>query len=223
MRPPATETARVLLLLVQFVLVFLYAERWRLRGMPPEVVRGLAQVGCGIVACQLPFQRLSPGAVCLLTAGVLLLLEAARRWKRLGVIAETGPEASDAFLFPIAILILFLLSRGRPMLYIPAVLIVSTGDAAAALVGRRLGRQCWRAGSSLRTVEGSAAYVAVAAAAVTAYFVRYGWSAPGALFELALPLALLGAAVEAASPRGTDNLTVPLAVHLALRVLAPDL
>ncbi len=98
------------------------------------------------------------------------------------------------------------------------------GDAVGEPVGARWGRHPYRVPSlggvsARRTVEGSAAVFA--AGALAALLALLGLGVPGgtALF-VAPAVAAVGAAVEAVSHHGTDNLTVQLAVSLAALALA---
>ncbi|GIV62562.1 MAG: phosphatidate cytidylyltransferase [Rhodothermaceae bacterium] len=83
-------------------------------------------------------------------------------------------------------------------------------DAAAALVGRRLGRHRWPGG--LRTVEGSLAFVVAGLGVMTWLGVPAG---TGAVAVVA------GAAAEALPGPLNDNLRVPLVMAFLLFLLAP--
>ncbi|HTJ45195.1 MAG TPA: hypothetical protein VL463_23980 [Kofleriaceae bacterium] len=96
-------------------------------------------------------------------------------------------------------------------------LALSLGDGVGGAFGRRFGRRHYRApGGKRKSVEGS---IVVALGACAGALIA------GALFDhaIAIPIALalgaIAAAVEALSPRGTDNLFVPAAVWLAARAL----
>jgi phytol kinase len=99
-----------------------------------------------------------------------------------------------------------------------AAMIWGFGDAAAALVGKSLGRRrlLHRAIEGAKTIEGTAAMVVAAAIAAFFTLLFYG----GAPWWVSLPAALLVAswagAVELFTRRGLDTLTVPLASAAAL-------
>jgi phytol kinase len=99
------------------------------------------------------------------------------------------------------------------------------GDAAGEPVGSRWGRHRYRVPSlagvpAERSLEGSAAvFFAGTVAAGVALLLQETDAASPALGAAALGAGLAGAVVEAVSPHGTDNLTVPLAAATTARLL----
>ena len=128
--------------------------------------------------------------------------------------------------FALAITVLFsLLCRPQGPVDHASIAVAGTmaltwGDAAAALVGQNVGRHQYRVWGSQRSWEGSAALVVVAAVAIfaTLTLLPGSWLSPHSPLVgsgTALLAAALGAGsaalVEALSPHGTDNLSVPFA------------
>ena len=105
----------------------------------------------------------------------------------------------------------------RPAIAV-AVMVWGLGDAAAALVGRFLGRHRlahrWVAGA--KTVEGTAAMVVAGAIAAFVTLFVYGGAPWWVSLSAAASLAPLAGAVELFSHRGSDTLTVPLATAAGL-------
>ncbi|MFB6274384.1 MAG: diacylglycerol/polyprenol kinase family protein [Salinibacter sp.] len=91
-------------------------------------------------------------------------------------------------------------------LAVPVLTMAMLGDAAAALVGRRLGRHPW--GSLSSTVEGTAAFV-VTGLAVMACF-------PAVSLGPALAGVLVGAGGEALPLPVNDNIRVPVVAGIAV-------
>ena len=86
-----------------------------------------------------------------------------------------------------------------------------TGDAAAALVGRKLGRTRWP--GSPKSVEGSVAFVFVAALTGWAFVAAFGAEVTWAQIAAG---AVVAALVEVLPIPVNDNLRVPLAAALAM-------
>jgi dolichol kinase len=103
--------------------------------------------------------------------------------------------ALAGWLFPVAVAV-------------PALCAALLADAAAAIVGRRLGRHPW--GDHGRTAEGSAAFVVMAAVVLA------GAGLPLVAVGAA---ALVGAVLEALPLSLNDNIAVPLGMGTVLAVL----
>jgi len=103
-------------------------------------------------------------------------------------------------------------------------LVAGWGDAVGEPVGARFGRHRYRVPSlagvvATRSWEGSASVVAVSALAAWTALTALGWPS-GPRLVAAVAAALLTGAVEALSPHGTDNLTVPVAATWVVWALA---
>lgn len=89
---------------------------------------------------------------------------------------------------------------------VPVLTMTMLADAAAALVGRRIGRHSW--GSLSATVEGSTAFVVTGLAVMAAFpMLAFGPAAAGVL---------IAAAVEAIPLPVNDNIRVPLVAALVV-------
>ncbi len=132
--------------------------------------------------------------------------------------------------FALSITLLFMLFwRNRPAVdYLPIAMASSMamtwGDAMAALVGKSFGRRTFSVHQHIKSVEGTAAFLLFSFISVfLTLFCAHLYSEAG--FSLQKSLLLAGvvspaaAAAEALSPRGTDNLTVPLVAALILYLL----
>ena len=83
------------------------------------------------------------------------------------------------------------------------------GDGLAAIAGRGPGRHRYRVFSD-KSAEGSIAML-LSSLAIALVFTPLGW--------LSIPVAIASAAIEAISPPGYDNLTVPLLASALTEVL----
>jgi phytol kinase len=99
-----------------------------------------------------------------------------------------------------------------------AALLVGIGDGIAEPIGRRFGRHRYRVpaltrGSTVvRSLEGSASVFVGCFATLIACF---GWDVLPGAFAIALVLTL----VEAVSPHGLDNLTLPVVAAVVMRLV----
>jgi dolichol kinase len=105
----------------------------------------------------------------------------------------------------------------RPLIA-AAAMVWGFGDAAAALVGRALGRHriAHRAVPEPKSVEGSLAMAVTAAGATFATLLWYGGHAWWVSLVAAVVVAPVAATVETFSRGGLDTLTVPLSAAAAL-------
>ncbi|HEX6588715.1 MAG TPA: hypothetical protein VF039_06810 [Longimicrobiales bacterium] len=102
-------------------------------------------------------------------------------------------------------------------------LVAGWGDAVGEPVGTRWGRHRYRVPSlagvkATRSIEGSGAVLLCGAAAATIVLLLRGYDVPTAL-AVGVACGLAGAAVEAISTHGLDNLTVQLAAAATAHLL----
>jgi len=133
--------------------------------------------------------------------------------------AETPREARGLWTFPLAVALTYLVFWEAPPR--PAILAglaaLALADPAASIVGGRLGQRRLR-GASGRTLEGTLVFFLVTAAATG---IIASTLAGGAFpWRMGIGCGIVGAAVEAFTPGGWDNLTIPLAVAAAYAWLA---
>jgi len=162
----------------------------------------------------------------MLALGVLVLawLWAVKRFRPLrrgfgGVLHGVRSASGGEFYFVAGVLLAYLLCAGELAYYCVAIVVMSLADAAAALVGRAWGRRRYRDGETRKSLEGSAAFVAVAFASAAAVLAGLTSQPPATIFEAALAVALVATLLEASGSAGADNLLVPVGVVVALRLL----
>jgi phytol kinase len=132
---------------------------------------------------------------------------------------ETGEKGQlGTIYFPISFTALIWLLWGRPHLVVASLMPMTWGDALAAVLGRRFGRRSYTIVGSTRSLEGSAVMFLVGWVATLIPLLLLAPSPLGPLAALtAAAVTALGAAlIEALSPWGIDNLTVPAASALIL-------
>ncbi|PKK86995.1 MAG: hypothetical protein CVV63_02615 [Tenericutes bacterium HGW-Tenericutes-8] len=114
--------------------------------------------------------------------------------------------------FPISLLILVILTFGvtfEPLIGAIGILTLGYGDGLAAVIGSKFGKRKLIYGKS---VEGSLTMLA-ATFVVTFILLAFNFSIPISL-AVALVLAISATMIELYTPKGLDNLTVPLLTSL---------
>ena len=184
-----------------------------------ELIRKFTHVGAGTIALSAPllFETHHPALIVTITFTGALLISRRRGWLT-SLHSQSGRGIGD-ILFLWAAYLIFLLAEGRLVLFLTPVLVLMLADSAAALVGERYGLTRWPWTSSGRTVEGSAAFCVVAFACIWPMVtVLTGVSLVHGI-ALSMLLGLAASAVEAATPRGWDNVAVPFSTLVALELL----
>jgi phytol kinase len=123
--------------------------------------------------------------------------------------------------FPLSFAALIWVFWGRPHLIVAGLMPMTWGDALAAVVGRRIGRRRYTFLGSTRSVEGSMTMFLASWVATSIALLLLGTGDPLAALLVSAVTAFGAAAVEAASPWGIDNLTVPAVSALILALQLP--
>jgi phytol kinase len=194
--------------------------------LPGELTRKLVHMTTGSLALSFPFLFRAAWPVAALAGGACLIVLWTRhtapgrrfeRWYGLG--SSRRLESLGEFYFAAAIGLLFLLVRTDFVRYAVPLAAITYGDAAAAIVGKRWGRRTYRTpAGETKSLEGSAAFLAVSCLTGAAVFVAAGAPVAGVAVPL-VAVSLVMTVLEAVSVRGVDNLLVPAGGLLALRLL----
>jgi phytol kinase len=134
---------------------------------------------------------------------------------------ETGEKGQlGTVYFPISFSILIPLLWSQPALLVASLMPMTWGDAFAAILGKRFGAHKFVVFNRTRSVEGSLAMFAFSFTATFLALAALSVAQPlAASLALAFAAALVATIVEAFSPWGIDNLTVPLVSAVVLVVL----
>jgi phytol kinase len=121
-----------------------------------------------------------------------------------------GRKTYGVFYYALSITILVALLWDRyPEYAVIGVMVMSWGDGMAALIGKRFGRHTFVHMGNKRSLEGSLAMFVTSFIVMLGIFGTTHSLAPHDLM-VAIPVAAIAAILEAFSPGGTDNLSVPL-------------
>jgi dolichol kinase len=107
---------------------------------------------------------------------------------------------------------LALFFSAKPYIIAAGILPMAYGDAAASLVGQKLGRHKYNIFGA-KSFEGSMAMFATCVSGLLACLLFFSYLYPISIFNFALAslgVAVVATACEGLTPRGFDNLTVPL-------------
>jgi len=192
-------------------------------GVGAESLRKLAHLGTGLLAMSFPwiFSSLKP---VLLVCGLALMLLSAVSFvpavrARLGAsLYSVGRSSHGEFYFPIAVVILFWLTRGDKLLYIIPLLVLTLADAVAAVLGSIYVKVPYEGIGGSKSVEGSVAFFTMAFFAVHVPLLLFSQLSRPQTLLVALDIALVVTLLEAVSSRGLDNLVIPLGVLLLLHI-----
>ena len=205
-------------------------RKWR--GYSVEFTRKFIHIAVGMWAygTVLMFERRT---FAIIPPAAFIALNALSYWQGTFKAMETGEKGQlGTIYFPISFVALIWLLWGRPHLLVASLMPMTWGDALAAVVGRRFGQRRYTVVGSTRSVEGS---VVMFLASLVATLAPLLLLAPEPLDLAAAPAArvlsqragaaavtALGATIiEAISPWGIDNLTVPAVSALLLLLMLP--
>ena len=199
--------------------VFGSAEWLRSRQFDGEAVRKVIHIGVGniiVLAWLFDIPQTIAVAISLLFSLVALL---SYRVKILQSLNGVARDSYGTFFYAASIAALFALFW-RPGLHAYAaigVLVMTWGDALAALIGRRWGHRKYVVAGVTKSWEGSAVMWLVSSIAIAAVLSTSSFWMPGSplgwgfVVVGALVIGAISAILEMLSWRGLDNITVPLA------------
>lgn len=196
--------------------------QWRRRAGPAaELTRKAMHIGMGAIASLLPwlFDRPWPVlALCSGLAAAFLALKLFARTSTLGAaMHDIGRDSRGDIYFALSVAALWLLAGADRLLFLVPVLVLTLGDAVAALVGKRFGRTYFDDGTAGKTLEGSTALFVVAFLTVAGPLVLCERVTLASAAIMATTMALLVTLLEAMAWRGLDNILVPIGTYLLFR------
>jgi dolichol kinase len=146
-----------------------------------------------------------------------VFINALSYWQGTFKAMETGEKGQlGTIYFPISFAVIIWLLWGQPHLLVASLMPMTWGDALAAVIGRRIGRRCYTILGSTRSLEGSAVMLLVSWVATLVPLLLFASLSPIAATMAAAVTAFGATIVEAVSPWGIDNLTVPAVSALIL-------
>jgi phytol kinase len=214
-----TDLIGLVMATVATLAVLAMAEALRRRGSPPEATRKLVHVCAGLVTASFPLLFTEVAAAALLCAGFAAVMLVTRQRGLLIAVHGVERASCGAWGLPLAAVLVFALSQGRPDWHVAALLVLAVSDALAAIVGTLVGRWRYRVWGGTKTLEGSLAFAASAFFCVLLPLSLIGTKPFGDAFQQAILVSLAATGIEALAPRGSDNLLVPLGTLATLHAL----
>ncbi|MBD2318760.1 diacylglycerol/polyprenol kinase family protein [Phormidium tenue] len=208
--PIATLTLQIIAVAIWLGFVFLTSAILRRFKQDPELVRKVVHIGTGNVLLIAWWLQI-PTWLCV-TAGVTFtaIALASHYTNILPMIHDVGRKTYGVFYYALSITILVALFWDQhPQYAVIGVMVMSWGDGMAALIGKRFGQHTFVHLGNKRSFEGSFAMFATSLIVMLGIFGITHGIQPRDL-GVAIPVAAIAALLEAYSPGGTDNLSVPL-------------
>ena len=186
--------------------------------VPRDVTRKIVHVGVGMTALAVTFifRDWTIAIIGPLTFIVVNYFSYRRNLFRGIETGETGQLGT--VYFPLSFVLLTPLLWSRPALLAAAFMPMAWGDAAAAILGKRLGAHQFSLFGQVSSVEGSIAMFVLSLIATNLVLVLFGQPVDSSVLAAFLT-ASVATLLEALSPWGLDNLTVPIVSAFVLSIL----
>lgn len=185
-------------------------RRWR--SYPQDFTRKLVHIGAGmwVIAVLALFDSWYIGIIPFATFILFNFLLYRFRLLR-SIDADTSSPGTIYFAAAITLLFLIFWPRGWPVIAVAGTMAMTWGDAFAAIIGRLWGRHRYTILGQHKSLEGSLAMFAFSLVAIllTLVLMMPGLALSSAVIA-SLVAALVATAIEAISPAGLDNLSVPV-------------
>ncbi len=197
---------------------------YRLLKGGPAWSRSFAHLSAGLITLPFPWLFTSHWWVLILSLQSCLVLLFTRRLKILPSHHRIAGKSAGSYFFFVSVYLCYVASlfSGRKELFVIPLLVLTFSDVAAALIGRRMGkrtipgRKSWN--GSAKTLAGSTAFFITALPVLFLSFYYYlHWDLASSI-SMTLLIALLSTTMEAYSPHGTDNFSVPLTILIIMQV-----
>ncbi len=188
----------------------------------PEWTRKLVHVLMGLTAAAFPWFFSDPRSVFVICGVFGAVLGGSLVRSGLASVHGVGRRTGGVLWFGLGVVVVYLAAEGRRDLYVTSILVLTLADPTAAMVGRRYGAHRFRVGRDAKTIEGSLAFLLVAFGCLFVALRLTGSLDATESIVRALCLGALLAGIEAVSPAGSDNVTVPLGALLLLRAAEAD-
>lgn len=208
--PSVTLTIQISAVAIWLGLVFLVSEILHRFNQDPELVRKVVHIGTGNVLLIAWWLHI-PTWLCLASGVIFSAIALASHYTSiLPMLNDVGRKTYGVFYYALSITVLVaLLWDSYPQYAVIGVMVMSWGDGMAALIGKRFGKHTFVHMGNKRSFEGSFAMFSTSFIVILSIFgLTHGIRLND--IGIAIPVAAIAATLEAFSPGGTDNISVPL-------------
>lgn len=204
----------------------------RKNAIDSELSRKLVHIGMGLVALTFPYLFQYTWPVLLLSAlsvALMLLLRFIPVLKSSmgGVLNSVKRHSLGEVYFPISIAIIFSITQHNRILYIIPILILTLGDAIAALIGVRYGQFKYKTSDASKSFEGSVTLFTIAFLCTHIPLLLFTHIGRLESLLIGLIIGLLVMEIEAIAWNGLDNIFLPIGayalLHSFIRLSSQDL
>lgn len=193
-----------------------------------ETQRKIVHVAVGTSSLFFPYVFSGPLPVVLLTGCAMVIMFSLRYRKKRAAISDGVSGGLSDVLYSVqrssfgeiylalAVVFLFFLSTGQPILYVLPLLVITLSDTASALIGTSYGRLRFPVEDGIKSFEGVVAFFTVTWICAMIVLLLMSDTARLNVIVLSFLIAAFCALVEADSWRGLDNIFVPVGAYLLL-------
>ncbi len=209
--PVGTDIIGASILCAAFLLLLAGAEVWARAGNPkPEWTRKLVHLGGGIVCLFFPFLIQSVTVIIAMCLTLTAIFAIGAKTGTLRSLHLVKRRSRGAEYYPLAIIVLFMMSSREPWFYVASILVLAVADTCAALVGSSYGRVRYEVDDSTKSIEGSLSFLLMAIIVILAPLLIMTDIPFTRCILASLLVGLLVTGFEAVSLHGADNLFVPI-------------
>jgi phytol kinase len=192
----------------------------------PERVRKLFHLSGGVFGLALPWLFDELASVLMLSATAALLFAAMRIIPVLRngigrVLGDVERRSVGEFCFLASLCLLFWMADGDPLLYSVPILVLAVADAMAALVGKGYGRSLVIGWRSVKSLEGSIAFLVVTFFCVHIPLLLFTETPRLETLLIAVNIALMVMLAEMLTWWGLDNIIIPMFTFALLVAFLP--
>jgi len=178
----------------------------------PVFTRKFIHIGVGFWGFVAAWTLESTWAVLIPPASFVLINLLSYKWSLFKSMEIEDKSNLGTIYYPVSLCILLALfwSRGDRVVPLVGLLVMALGDGFASVIGEKWGRHRYRCWGKEKSWEGSAAMFGFSLLAVSLVLVLLKDLPFGAIMFRGCVIGILATVVEGVSPKGLDNLTVPI-------------